>query len=306
MKIMFHLGMDIGGTKIEVQVLDKSGTSIYRHRTATHTQSTEALVEQVVLLIRDAEAEVGQPCTLGVGLPGSLDPQSGLLKNSNILSLNQHPVQQLLVQRLQRPITLTNDANCFALSEAMDGAGAGHHCVAGVILGTGCGGGIVIGQQLQQGKNGNSGEWGHVALPGYQQERDGAPHRCYCGQWNCLESFVSGTGITRQLRSEFGESMNGEQFFHDYSLHPTPHSIQWVERFRDQLSRVLAMIVNILDPDIIVLGGGLSNVSPLHSNLADCMSQYTFGRYANTPVVTARHGDSSGVRGAAWLGRNAL
>ncbi|MCL2893412.1 ROK family protein [Brenneria tiliae] len=299
---MLRLGMDIGGSKIEVQVLDDAGRIRYRQRTVTSKENVRTFVDQICSLVSEAETVVGQSCSIGLGLPGSPDPCSGRIKNSNILTINQQPLQQLLTDRLHRPVAIANDANCFTLSEAIDGAGAGLHSVVGVILGTGCGGGVVIDRRLQQGKNGNCGEWGHIPLPYYQPARDGEPHRCYCGQLNCIESFISGTGVARQLSANYRHSVDCVSFFSQLSKQEDPQALALLERIRDQLARSLAMIVNMLDPDIIILGGGLSNVPLLYTNIASLMGQYTFGHYCNTLILPAQHGDSSGVRGAAWLG----
>lgn len=303
---MLNIGLDIGGTKMEIQVLDQSGEAIFKHREPTCKSSFSAFTGQVVDIICQAEKQVGQACSLGICLPGSLDPSSGLVKNSNILIINQRPVQQELEGLLRRKVVISNDANCFTLSEAMDGAAKGMHSVFGVILGTGCGGGYVVNQQLQQGKNANCGEWGHVPLPHYDGVVDGSAHRCYCGQLNCIESFISGSGITRQLRHAYGQDdIDSETFFKDVLSDTDEYAQKHLVLFRDQLARSFAMLINILDPDMIVVGGGLSNVPQLFDGLNVQIGHYTFGHYDNTPIRMAVHGDSSGVRGAAWLGRQA-
>ncbi len=304
---MLNIGLDIGGTKTEVQVLDQLGQVVFKHREATCKTSFMAFAQQIVAIIHHAEQQVRQPCSLGICLPGSADPTTGLIKNSNILTINQKPLQQQLQSMLERQVVISNDANCFALSEAMDGAGKGQPSVFGVILGTGCGGGYVVEQQLQQGKNANCGEWGHVPLPHYNPTNDGPAHRCYCGQLNCIESFISGTGMTRQLRHGYAdEDVDSVAFFNELLPAGTLKAQGYLETFRDQLARSLAMLINILDPSVIVVGGGLSNVPQLFDGLNNIIGRYTFGHYNNTPVRTAIHGDSSGVRGAAWLGRQTL
>lgn len=299
---MLRLGMDIGGTKIEVQVLDGVGHAVYLRRYATCKDSFTAFADQIVGVVQEAEVELQARCSVGICLPGSPDPDSGLIKNSNILVINRQPLQRSLTERLRRPVAVSNDANCFTLSEAIDGAGKGKHSVFGVIIGTGCGGGLVINQRLQQGKNGNCGEWGHNPLPHYRPSQDGPFHRCYCGQDNCIESFISGTGIARQVTAHYRRPVDSVTFFDAMLNAPDESARLLLARFRDQLARSLATAINMLDPDMIVLGGGLSNVRPLIDDINGLIGRYTFGRYGNTPVCSALHGDSSGVRGAAWLG----
>ena len=303
---MWHLGMDVGGTKIEVQVIDHLGEVHYQKRVETEKESVSQFIEQVKCLTNDAQSTVGKKCSLGIGLPGSPDRETGLIKNSNILILNNQPLRELLENNLRQPVALNNDANCFTLSEAIDGAGKGYACVAGVVLGTGCGGGLVLNQKIHSGKNGNGGEWGHIPLSGYRPEVDGESHHCYCGQWNCTESFISGSGLNRQLRHLINPPLDSVSFFKKLQLSKHHDSQMALALFRDQLARSLAMLVNMIDPDIIVLGGGLSNVLPLYNGISKEINQYTFGNSSNICVVPARHGDSSGVRGAAWLGAHPI
>ncbi|MFM2485024.1 ROK family protein [Celerinatantimonas yamalensis] len=300
---MFNIGLDIGGTKTEIQVFDSSGLGIYKRREATCKTSYDEFTQHIVAMIHSAESTLDHPCNLGICLPGSIDPSTGLIKNSNILVINQHPFQHDLEEIFQRPVSISNDANCFTLSEAVDGAGQDAHSVFGVILGTGCGGGYVVNHQLQQGKNGNCGEWGHIPLPHYRESVDGPSVSCYCGQLNCIESFISGTGINRQLTYHYGYPVDSVTFFNQLLQNQNKLASQCFERFQDQLARCFAMLINLLDPDVIVIGGGLSNVPQLFDGINQRIGQYTFGHYHNTPIRTAVHGDSSGIRGAAWLGR---
>jgi fructokinase len=300
------MGLDVGGTKIEIQVLDADGKRVYQYREPTCKSNYDAFTQQVCQLVQSAEAELKTPCSVGLCLPGSLDFSTGLMKNSNILVLNHQPLQQTLQTLLDRPVSISNDANCFTLSEAVDGAGQGEHTVFGVILGTGCGGGMVINQTLQQGKNGNCGEWGHVPLPYYDPVRDGPSHSCYCGQHNCIESFISGTGIARQLTHHYKKPIDAVTFFTHMLKEDDPLAENFILQLRDQLARCFALIINMIDPDVIVVGGGMSNVKILFQDIHDQIGRYTFGHYDNTPVRVAIHGDSSGIRGAAWLGRSAI
>ncbi|MFD1804666.1 ROK family protein [Mixta tenebrionis] len=294
------LGLDIGGTKIEAVVLDNEGKTRYRQRYATPTQRYEDFFTAVINIIAGASRAVGQPVSVGVGIPGALD-EAGLIKNSNILVLNQRPFAAELEQRLRRPVSVANDANCFTLSEALDGSGQPYGLVFGVILGTGCGGGLCINKQLITGPNACAGEWGHNALPRYRPENDGAAAPCYCGQINCIESFISGSGLQRQYFQRFTKHAKVPEIIAQLSAGETRTLLLW-ENYRDQLARALASIINTLDPDVIVLGGGVSNVEQLYPRLQERVAQYVFGQRCRTPIVRARHGDSSGVRGAAWLG----
>lgn len=290
-----QLGIDIGGTKIEAVVLNENGDTVYRQRYATPKQSYQRFFQAVITAITDAREATQSPLTIGLGIPGAADAD-GLIKNSNILVLNQQPFIQQLEEQLVMPVAVTNDANCFTLSEAMDGAGKGYGVVFGVILGTGCGGGLFI-----TGPNACAGEWGHNFLPHYQAERDGAPTACYCGQINCIESFISGSGLERQYFQKFGQHVRGPGII-DMLNKGNPQAAQLWDLYQDQLARALAGIINMLDPDAIVLGGGVSNIKQLYPGLQSRIARYVFGKRCCTPIIQAQHGDSSGVRGAAWLG----
>lgn len=251
-------------------------------------------------MISKARLAVNQSLSVGVGVPGAVDSE-GLIKNSNILVLNQQAFAQDLERALGIPVPVTNDANCFTLSEAMDGSGHGHSVVFGVILGTGCGGGLCIDNRLISGPNACAGEWGHNALPRYHESRDGAEVTCYCGQVNCIESFISGSGMERQYMNHTAQHAGVPHIMQRVESGDADACLLW-ERYCDQLARALAGVVNTLDPDVIVLGGGVSNITLLYSGLQARVAQYVFGKQCRTPIVQARHGDSSGVRGAAWLG----
>lgn len=300
-----HLGMDIGGTKIETVVLDSSGSVVWQHRISTPKASFEQFLQGVIGEVQRAQDKSGEKVSLGFGLPGAIEPGSCLVKNSNIQVVNGHPLRELLSDYFSQPVAVVNDANCFALSEAIDGSGAGYEAVFGAILGTGCGGGVVVHQRLLTGPNACSGEWGHNPLPYYSAEKDGPSHLCYCGQHNCMESFISGSGLARQFHL-LNESAGTAEELVQRMREGRPEALFLWRRFRNQVARAFANIVNALDPDVIVIGGGLSGVSELYSDLSAEMAQYVFGGRCVTPVLAAKHGDSSGVRGAAWAGEQTL
>jgi len=298
---MYRTGLDIGGTKIEAAVMDERGEIVWRQRFPTIKSSYADFFDAVVEIISQARAAFYGPMSIGIGIPGSVDARSGRVKNSNILILNDRPFAAQITAHMQQPITVSNDANCFTLSEAIDGSGQGSDGVFGVILGTGCGGGFAIGRRLITGVNSCSGEWGHNPLPHYQPERDGPAVRCYCGQQNCVESFISGTGLERQYQARYGEKLSVAEIVSRVK-DSDPLAIDMWQRYLDQVARSLAIIVNIVDPDVIVLGGGVSNVDLLYPELQSRVAEYVFGKQCWTTFLQATHGDSSGVRGAAWLG----
>lgn len=295
-----QLGLDIGGTKIEAVVLNEGGDVVYRQRYTTPKESYETFFQAVLAAIADAQAATQPNLSIGLGIPGAAG-RDGLIKNSNILVLNQQPFVQQLEQQLAMPVAVTNDANCFTLSEAIDGAGKGYGVVFGVILGTGCGGGLCVDNRLITGPNACAGEWGHNALPHYHPQKDGESATCYCGQLNCIESFISGSGLERQYFQKFTKHDRVPHIIEQLNAGNAAVAELW-DRYCDQLARALAGVINTLDPDAIVLGGGVSNIPQLYPGLQDRIAQYVFGKQCCTPVVQARHGDSSGVRGAAWLG----
>lgn len=299
MRSNLKLGVDLGGTKIEIIALDQ-GIQRLRRRVPTPQGDYQQTVAAIASLVEDCERELGQQGSLGVGIPGTRSPDHGRIKNANSQCLIGQDLQGDLEQRLQRPVRLANDADCFALSEACDGAGAGAHSVFGVILGTGVGGGLVIGQQLLGGPNAITGEWGHNALP-WRRDEDGPIRHCYCGQDDCIETFLSGPGWA--ARSALGLDAS--------ALVSAAHSghaaaQQALARYCDQLARGLASVINLIDPYVIVLGGGLSNTPELYQQVLPLLPKYVFSDQVNTRLVQARHGDSSGVRGAAWLWNDEL
>jgi fructokinase len=292
---MIRIGVDFGGTKIEAAALDAQGRFQARVRAAS-PGSYEASLEAVRDLVAEAERQAGvTSASVGVGIPGSPSPASGLIRNANTTHLNDKPLQDDLERVLGRPLRLANDANCFALSEAMDGAGADSHVVFGVIVGTGCGAGVTVGRQVLAGHNGIAGEWGHTPLPWPRPEELPGPG-CFCGRLNCLENWISGPGLARAHGA--GQSA---QAIVEAAARGEPAAVASLDDYIDRLARGLAVIADILDPDVIVLGGGMSNVEALYPRLPTAIGGYTFSDVFATPVMKAVHGDSSGVRGAAWL-----
>ncbi|MBL8311429.1 MAG: ROK family protein [Burkholderiales bacterium] len=295
----FRLGIDLGGTKIEALVLDATGAERWRERVATPRESADAICDAIAALVGRAERALGASCTVGIGTPGSLSPRTGLLRGSNTVVLNGQPVQQMLEARLARPVRIANDANCFALSEAVDGAGVGAAGVFGAILGTGVGAGVVINGAIVNGVHGIGGEWGHNPLPWPADDElpERGAHRCYCGKDSCIETWLSGTGIQRHFtdgtvpaaeivkRAERGDAA----------------AEAYLQRVEDRMARAFATIINVLDPEVVVLGGGASNIERLYRNVPRLLPKYVFSEYVATRFVRNVHGDSSGVRGAAWL-----
>lgn len=292
---MIRIGVDFGGTKIEAAALDPRGHVLARARMAS-PGSYDASLVAVRDLIDEVERLAGVTgASLGVGIPGSPSPASGLIRNANTTHLNDRPLRTDLERVLGRPIRLANDANCFALSEAVDGAGADAHVVFGVIIGTGCGAGLTVGRQVLQGRNAIAGEWGHTPLPWPTPDELPGP-TCFCGRRNCLESWISGPGFARDHGT--GETAAA---IAAGALAGEPGAVASLDRYADRLARGLAVIADILDPDVIVLGGGMSNVEALYERLPAAIAGYAFSDVFTTPVRKAVHGDSSGVRGAAWL-----
>ncbi len=290
-----RMGIDLGGTKIEHVVLDPGGEVLLRRRVPTPSVYDDS-VRALAGAVAETEAEVG-PVTVGIGIPGVISPATGLVKNSNSLALNGRALDQDLAAVLGRPVRIENDANCFALSEASDGAGAGQHTVFGVIIGTGCGGGIVVGGQVLKGRNRLGGEWGHNPLPWVSVEDMPLP-RCWCGQVGCLETLVAGPGLAADAN---GPGARDASALPARAAAGDPVAIAALARHADRLARGLAQIVNFLDPDAIVLGGGLSNMGHLYVELPALLKRHVFSDVSATPILPAKHGDSSGVRGAAWL-----
>ncbi|MBO9723123.1 MAG: ROK family protein [Novosphingobium sp.] len=293
-----RIGIDFGGTKIEAAALAADGTVLHRRRTPTPGSYDEALA-RLCELIAGVEGELGLRGTIGIGTPGSAARGSGLMRNANSAYLNGRPFQRDLEAALGRPIRLANDANCFALSEAIDGAAAGKPSVFGLIIGTGCGGGIVLDQHVVGGAHGLAGELGHMPLPDPQPDELPAP-ACWCGLSGCFESWVSGTGFRRSFEAATGRDLDAPAIVAAAAA-GDPHGREALERYRDRLARGLAVVANLLDPDAIVLGGGMSNVEAIYEGLAEAIRARTFSGAWTGEVVRARWGDSSGVRGAALL-----
>ncbi len=291
---MLRLGVDLGGTKIEAVVLGDDGAVLFRKRVRTPSHYDDRL-GAIAALVADGEQAVGRSCTVGVGTPGSISPHTRLMQNAE--NLEGTPLREDLAATLKREIRMANDADCLALSEASDGAGAGHKVVFAAILGTGVGAGIVAhGRLLHRGPNATTGEWGHNPLPSpAEQERPGPA--CYCGRNGCIETFLNGRGLALAYREVTGEDAAPE----DIALGDSLARIAALDRYALRLARSLATVINILDPDVIVLGGGLSNVNRFYETVPPLLPRFVFSDGVKTPIVKARHGDSSGVRGAARL-----
>ncbi len=293
------IGIDLGGTKIEVIAMDNSGQELLRRRVRTPRNDYTAILNAIVDLIHYAEGRVGASCTIGIGTPGALSRATGKLKNSNSTCLNGTPILDDLERLIGRPVHMTNDANCFALSEAVDGSGAGASVVFGVIVGTGCGGGIVVNGSVLTGPNAIAGEWGHNSLPWATDEERPGPD-CYCGKKGCIETYLSGPGMASDHQISTGRKLGPETIVKHASAGDTAAETT-VGRYEDRMARALAHVINILDPDVIVLGGGMSNIARLYENVPRLWGRYVFSDAVETKLLPARHGDSSGVRGAAWL-----
>lgn len=293
-----RIGIDLGGTKTEIAAFDTTGVERLRRRERTPAGDYAATLSLIAKLVNDAECELGARATIGIGTPGALSPSTGLMRNSNSTCLNQRPLKFDIQRLLGREVQLANDADCFALSEAHDGAAAGAKSVFGVILGTGVGGGIVINGHLLDGPNAIAGEWGHNPLPWPEDaERPGAP--CYCGKRGCIETFLSGPGLARDYAQQSGTAISAEDIV-ARSAHETTVA-QALARYEDRLARALASVINIIDPEVIVLGGGMSNIKRLYKNIPSLWGKWVFSDVVRTRLLSNRHGDSSGVRGAAQL-----
>ncbi|ADD76116.1 fructokinase [Pantoea sp. PA1] len=297
-----RIGIDLGGTKTEVIALSGEGKELFRHRISTPRDDYRATVQAIVDLVRLAEEKTGQTGTVGLGIPGTISPYTQRVKNANSTWLNGQPLDKDLAQALNRDIRIANDANCLAVSEAVDGAGAGQALVFGVIIGTGSGAGVAINGASRIGGNGNAGEWGHNPLPWMDEDelRYRAEVPCYCGQQGCIETFVSGTGFAIDYQRLSGVARKGAEIV-KLLEQQDPVAALAMSRYEIRLAKSLAQVVNLIDPDVIVLGGGMSNVDRLYQTVPTLMKKWVFGGECETPVLKAMHGDSSGVRGAAWL-----
>ncbi|BCQ38427.1 MULTISPECIES: fructokinase [Erwiniaceae] len=297
-----RIGIDLGGTKTEVIALSDQGEELFRYRVPTPRDDYEKTLENIIGLVRRAEEVTGQQGTVGLGIPGTLSPYTRRVKNANSTWLNGQPLDKDLQQRLGREVRIANDANCLAVSEAVDGAAAGKQTVFAVIIGTGCGAGVALNGQAHSGGNGNAGEWGHNPLPWMDEDelryREEVP--CYCGKAGCIETFISGTGFATDYQRLSGVSLKGAEIMQRVAQQD-PVAELAMSRYELRLAKSLAHVVNILDPDMIVLGGGMSNVERLYQTVPLLVKNWVFGGEFETPIRQAVHGDSSGVRGAAWL-----
>jgi len=294
-----RMGIDLGGTKIEAIVLDDAGSVRFRERVPTPQGDYAGTLAAIGGLVARAERAAGAACTVGMGTPGAISPASGLMKNSNSTVLNGKPLKQDLEQLLGREIRMANDANCFALSEAVDGAAAGAEVVFGVIVGTGCGAGVVVRGHALTGPNAIAGEWGHNPLPWPNDDERPGP-ACYCGKHGCIETWLSGTGLANVFAAEIGDRLQAPEIVARAEAGDAVCEAS-LQRYEDRMARSLAHVINILDPDVIVLGGGMSNVRRLYDNVPKLWGRYVFSDRVATRLVAPLHGDSSGVRGAAWL-----
>ena len=294
-----RLGVDLGGTKIEIIALGEGGEERLRRRIDTPRQDYEGTLRAIVSLVEQAQAQLGRRGSVGVGTPGALSPASGRLRNSNSVCLNDRPFKVDLETLLGREIRMANDANCFALSEAIDGAAAGAEVVFGAIVGTGTGAGVVVRQRLLTGPNAIAGEWGHNPLPWPRGDERPGP-ACYCGKRGCIETFLSGPGMAQDHARTSGQVLDAREIVRrategDAGCEAT------LQRYEDRVARSLAHVMNVLDPHVIVLGGGMSNIQRLYENVPRLWGRYVFSDVVGTRLVPPRFGDSSGVRGAAWL-----
>lgn len=294
-----RIGVDLGGTKIEFVALEHDGTELHRHRIATPRFDYDATVHAIADGVKEIERNTGQSATVGVGIPGTVSTKTGFVKNANSTWLNGKPFDKDLSRALDREVRCANDANCLAVSEATDGAGAGKHLVFAVILGTGCGGGIAVDGCVHNGLNGVAGEWGHNTLPWMRADEFPGP-ACYCGKNGCIETWISGTGLEKDYERATKVSLHGPEII-ARSTAGEPAALAALDRFEDRLTRGLAGLINLLDPDMIVMGGGASQIARIYQNVPARLKECVFGKEADTPVLPAKHGDSSGVRGAAWL-----
>jgi fructokinase len=294
-----RIGIDLGGTKIEGVLLDEQGAVLRTLRVPTPRHDYDGTIGAVAEMVEMLERDIGPQLSVGVGTPGAISPATGLIKNANSVWLIDRPLGRDLEQRLQRPVRLANDADCFALSEATDGSAAGAQVVFGVILGTGVGGGIVAGGRLLAGPNAIAGEWGHNPMP-WPREDEWPGSECYCGRTGCIETLLSGPGLAADHERSTGARLPAEEIVRlagdcDVAAGAT------LERYEERLARALAAVINVVDPHVIVLGGGLSNLERLYENVPAQWGAHVFSDRVDTRLVPPRHGDSSGVRGAAWL-----
>jgi len=296
---MIKIGIDLGGTKIEGIALDESGNDLVRYRIATPAGDYAGTIQAITELVSYIENVIQCTGSVGIGTPGTLSPATGLLRNSNSVCMNDNPVKADIEKLLKREVRMSNDANCFALSEATDGAAKGVAVVFGVIIGTGTGGGIVVNGKVLTGANSVAGEWGHNPLP-WPKENELPGPNCYCGKQGCIETFLSGPGLSHDFYSVTSETKTAVEIV---GLAASGSSLaeDCLQRYEHRLARGLSNVINLLDPDVIVLGGGMSNVQRLYKNVPEIWREFVFSDVVNTKLVPPMYGDSSGVRGAAWL-----
>lgn len=296
----YLFGIDLGGTKIEAILVDADGNRLWGERIDSPSQDYSSILQAIAGLLKLAENKAGGRLAVGIGTPGSLSSVNGRLRNSNTACLNGKPLLTDLQQTLQRPVRIENDANCFALSEAVDGAAAEYRMVFGVIIGTGCGGGLVWNGRLLSGAHHIAGEWGHNPLP-WKKKFD-VPRACYCGKQGCIETFLSGPGLAANTMALTGIQLNSREIVARAGQGDAGCQ-RMMENYFDQMARSLAHLINIIDPDAIVLGGGMSNIEQIYRVVPAKLNDYVFCDEVNTPILSPRYGDASGVRGAAWLWR---
>jgi fructokinase len=297
--MVMRIGIDLGGTKIEVIALNAHGEELFRQRVATPQNDYQKTLQVIVELIVAVEKTLDQTGSIGIGTPGALSPTTGLMRNSNSVCMNGKAVKQDLEKLLQRKIRMANDANCFALSEATDGAAKNASVVFGVIVGTGTGSGIVVNGNILTGPNAIAGEWGHNPLPWPMDSERPGPD-CYCGKQGCIETYLSGPGMATDYFRVSSDTLVANEIVLKAEQGDNLAEA-CLQRYEDRMARSLAHVINILDPDVIVLGGGMSNIQRLYTNVPDIWGDYIFSDKVFTKLVLPEYGDSSGVRGAAWL-----
>ncbi|PPR48806.1 MAG: Fructokinase [Alphaproteobacteria bacterium MarineAlpha5_Bin4] len=293
------IGIDLGGTKTEGILIDDDGKELTRDRIKTE-KNYEGTIKGIVSIVKEFEKKFGNSTSVGIGMPGAISTDSALVKNANSIWLNEQPLKKDLQIALDRKINLENDANCFTLSEAVDGAGKEHSVVFGVIIGTGTGGGIVVNNKVLRGKNNIAGEWGHIGLPNRTNNEKKYVKKCYCGKDGCMETYVSGPGFASVFNLTYNTEYDSHKILDDLK-NEDKNAIKAFDQYVDHLARGLSLVCNVLDPDIIVLGGGMSNISYIYENIDESLKKYIFSDTFDTKIVKNFHGDSSGVRGAAWL-----
>ena len=289
----------MGGTKIEILALNNSGKELLRDRIATPKNNYQEIIAAIASLVTDSEKKINQECSIGICTPGSISPATGLLRNSNTTCLNGKPFKKDLENYLNREVRMANDANCFALSEAIDGAAQDAKTVFGVIVGTGTGGGLVINKQVLTGNNSIAGEWGHNSLP-WPNNGELELTKCWCGQQGCIETYLSGSGLEKDFKQSTGKNLSTKNIA-SLALQADADANEVLARYENRMARSLAHIINLLDPEVIVLGGGISNLKRIYKSVPNIWEQWIFSDFVRTKLVQPKFGDSSGVRGAAWL-----